>query len=325
MRYIYCDESIFSEPRPCAGVGMLISDTEIFSVLIENAINKLMKDEDRLKEPAKTLDDRTIHRHFFHASEDSKNAHSHLCDQINTISDAEFVCDFFDKGKLSEQERYDTYLYRQATILSSVKATHTTDTISFHFENREDISIDSLIKFYSEFEESSLMGIYDLPFVPHFFPKVEFKIVDKSNPGMQCSDFILWTVNRHVNGDKVWLNRIKSPIRSAFSTKSGSWGGQDIKLGTGLKNSAVYYTITDFPMDPDRAINKNLYINFYLHAAKVVEYYFRNPIPHIAHLLEEAIDVVINKKNLSYNRYFDKLSAFYLKLSEEIRDTSPIT
>lgn len=314
MRTIYCDESTFSEPRPCTGVGMLITESELASDLIETALKNLSDDKDRLVEPEKTLDDRTISRKFFHASEDSKNAHSHLCDQINSISSAEFVCDFFDKDKLAAHEQYDNYLYRQATILSSVKATYTADPITIHFENRTDLSLESIGKVYRELEESSLMGIYDLPYIPHFFPKVDFKIVDKSDPGIQCADFILWTVNRAVNGKNVWLERIKSPIKSSFSTKSGSWGGKDIKLGMGLKDPVIYYTITDFPVDSDKSIDRNLYINFFLHAAKVVEYYLHNPSPHITHLLEEAKDAADNKTNASYDKYFDKLAIAYLKL-----------
>lgn len=314
MRRIYSDESTFSEPRACIGVGMLISDSNSFETLIITAMKNLINDEDRFKEPAKSLDDRTIERGFFHASEDSKNAHSHLCTQINTISNAEFVCDFFDKSKLPKHEQYDGYLYRRATILSSVNATYTTDELKFYFENREDVTIDSLRGLYHELEENSLLGIYDLPFIPHFFPKVDFEIVDKTNAGMQCGDFILWTVNRFVNGDRVWFERITSPMKTGFSSESGSWGGQHVKLGTGLRDPVVYYTVTDLPIDPDRAINRNLYINFYLRAAKIIEYYLNNPSPHIAHLLDEIKEAVISKKNLGDYEYFDKLSSSYLKL-----------
>ncbi len=86
MRHVYSDESTFSDPRLCIGVGMLLSDSDISAALITNAMNALREDPDRFEGRSKTIDDRTIERGYFHASEDSKNAHSHLCNQINTLN-----------------------------------------------------------------------------------------------------------------------------------------------------------------------------------------------------------------------------------------------
>jgi len=131
MRYVYCDESTFSDPKPCIGIGMLITETEIAPSAIEEALQRLQNDPDILIEPAKKLDEQTLKRRYFHASEDSKNAHSYLCEQINKLDAAEFVCDFFDKYKLPTHEQYDDYLYHQASILSSIRATYTIDHILF--------------------------------------------------------------------------------------------------------------------------------------------------------------------------------------------------
>ena len=305
---------------------MLASDIEISKALIDNAIKNLTNDPDRVKEESKTQDDRTLRRGYFHASEDSKNGHSHICTEVNSINDAEFICDFFEKDKLPGNERLDNkFLYKKATIFSSVKATNTTDEVKFYFEDREGISTCMLRKLFDKIQESSILEIYDLPFIPHFSPKVDFEIVNKANPGIQFSDFVLWSVNRCVNGDKTWYDRILSPIKSNYSTQSGSWGGQHIQLGRGLKEPIVNYSLNDFPLDPDNQINKNIYANFYLSAAKTVEYCLNNPTPYTEHLMEEAREVVINKRNLQYVEYFDKLSSSYLKLFDMYPIISPST
>ncbi len=315
MRYIYCDESTFSEPKPCIGVGMLITETEISPSAIEDALQRLQNDPDILIEPAKKLDEQTLKRRYFHASEDSKNAHSHLCEQINKLETAEFVCDFFDKYKLPTHERYNDYLYHQASILSSIRATNTIDHVIFYFESRDDLSVDSLKKMYNDLQQSSLMGIYDLPFIPHFFPPVSFEIDDKYNPGLQFVDFILWTVNRHVNGESTWFERINFSSKTSFSTESGSWGGQDINIGDGLREPKVYYTVQDFPVNPDSKINKNILVDFYLHAARIIEFYINNPQHHLNHLFnEDAEEIVKRKKDQCFSNYFDKLASLYLKI-----------
>jgi len=315
MRYVYCDESTFSDPKPCIGIGMLITETEIAPSAIEEALQRLQNDPDILIEPAKKLDEQTLKRRYFHASEDSKNAHSYLCEQINKLDAAEFVCDFFDKYKLPTHEQYDDYLYHQASILSSIRATYTIDHVKFYFESRDNLSIDSLIKMYKDLEQNSLMGIYNLPFIPHFFPPVSFEIADKSNPGIQFVDFILWAVNRHVNGESTWFERINFSSKTSFSTESGSWGGQDINIGNGLGKPKVYYTVQDFPVNPDSKITKDILVNFYLHAAKVIEYYINNPPHHINHLFDEdAREIVKRKKDQYCSNYFDKLASLYLKI-----------
>ncbi len=314
MIYIYSDESAFSEPNPYIGTAVLISDNGITEDVITNAMNKLINDPDRFKEPEKKLDDNTIKRGYFHASEDSKNAHSHLCAEINKIYNAQFACDFFDKFG---QDEDGNNLYRLSLMLNTLRI-NTLQKVIFFVEGRQNLSETKLKEWYKKFELSNLMEIYHLAFIPHYFPQIDFKIVDKRNPGVQCTDFILWTVNRLINGDNTWFNRIESEIKSGFMTERKSWGEQDIKFGNGIIEPTSYYNIVDLPTNPDDKINFGLYKKIFIHAVKTIEYFSKNTPSVVSHLKNEIDDVSDKKMNDQHMVYLAELSSIYLKIFDMI-------
>jgi hypothetical protein len=318
MRYIYSDESVFSDPRPCVGVGMLTVDREILPSVIAEALNALDNDPDRFIEPGKAYDDSTLRRKYFHACDDSKNAHSHLCDSINKNIDGEFISDFFDRSNLDTFEHGLDYLYDKATSLSSLKALQCRDQVSFVFEKRDGLSAAKIKDILKELESNVLMSIYDMPYAPHYSPNIEILLVDKLNPGIQCVDFILWALNRYVNNDKVWFKRIKSKYTFGFNTAKGDWGGQHTNVGKGVVEPKTYYNVEDFPIDPDSIINREMLYSFYLTVAKTVEYYHNNPVRSIMHLSNQIKHSVENKLNISDAKYFENLASIYIKLFDMV-------
>jgi len=74
--YIYADEAAFlSGTEEILGTGILISETPIDQTVVTTAMKLLFDDPDFDKK----MDQRTIDNGYFHASEDSKNGHSHFC------------------------------------------------------------------------------------------------------------------------------------------------------------------------------------------------------------------------------------------------------
>ncbi|MGD2089325.1 MAG: hypothetical protein PVH61_24330 [Candidatus Aminicenantes bacterium] len=86
--FIYIDESgtpSFSD-NEAFSLGALISPKKIPNKIIRDALDKLENDKDLNKK-----DRETINRGFFHASFDSKNAHSYICEGISKIA---YPCTF---------------------------------------------------------------------------------------------------------------------------------------------------------------------------------------------------------------------------------------
>lgn len=74
--YVYADEAAFLRgTEEILGTGILISETPIDQTVVTTAMKLLFDDPDFDKK----MDQRTIDNGYFHASEDSKNGHSHFC------------------------------------------------------------------------------------------------------------------------------------------------------------------------------------------------------------------------------------------------------
>ena len=124
MKYIYLDESINEN---YVGYGALfVTDGNLAKQVVDKALIDLINDPDRNAKQCKELDDRTISRQFFHACDDSKNAHSHICTAINTSLKGEFYSQVFDINKMSKEESL-IYLYPRVMDLVDF------DTLMFDF------------------------------------------------------------------------------------------------------------------------------------------------------------------------------------------------
>lgn len=66
--------------------------------------------------------------------------------------------------------------------------------------------------------------IYDPPEIPVKFPFVKLKTADKRNPGLQVTDFILWSMNRSkgVSFHCDWYKRLKLKLSSAYNEIGGT-------------------------------------------------------------------------------------------------------
>ncbi len=319
MIYLYSDESTFSKPNNYVGTGVLSSESPIDKNVISDAIKALKKDEDRLKEPEKKLDKKTLSRGYFHASEDSKNAHSHLCTSINKHIDAEFNCIFLNPKV--DRETSKNELYRLTSIFSNDWALKTRENVLLTIEDRGGLTISKLKEWNNQRENHMLLDSYEFPFFPIYFPKVEFNIKNSTDPGLQCTDFVLWCVNRETNGDSTWIKRINTQYRDKIQTENNSSGGSNISINKGIELTNPFYTIKDFPEKKGESPNHDLLGSYYVWAINIIENIVKDKFPsHISHLEEGCISLIKNKNNINYPGYIEELATVYLKLF----DTTPL-
>ncbi|MBC7408803.1 MAG: hypothetical protein H7339_10480 [Arcicella sp.] len=86
--YVYADEATFNRgSEEFLGTGIFISETQVNQEVVVHALKLLADDTDFDKK----MDDRTINHGYFHASEDSKNAHSHFCRSIVERGNGNFI------------------------------------------------------------------------------------------------------------------------------------------------------------------------------------------------------------------------------------------
>lgn len=317
MRYIYLDESVFSKPNDHIGYGALITNAEIENHLIEKALNALKNDPDRNIEPAKKLDTNTFDRGFFHASEDSKNAHSHFCTVLNEYINGEFSCNFFDinvNEALTNEGAYDL-----SSKLSILKGLITREPITIVFEERNGLTLDRLKMWWAELNRELLMTAYEQPWNPLYFPKVEFKICGKNEPGLQFVDFLLWSTSRNINGNGTWFDRIQSLCKSSMNQEGGGWGGVDITLGSFNNDPDSFYQASDFPNDFDKSIDKNKLYNFLVHAQKVINNIHVNVCPDEYNHLRDDIEYVYNNRlSIDDIDIITKISSIYIRVFDQI-------
>jgi hypothetical protein len=319
MRYVYLDESIFSEPNNYICYGALICDDEVPVSIIDTAFENLKNDPDIQIEPSKTYDDRTLLHQYFHASEDSKNAHSHLCTSINRNLSGHFDCQFFDIEKLPDERNNKNNLFDHLAALCSISALDTRSEITFIFENRGSLNIDHLKDWYSKLVDEMIKSINDNLTIPTIFQNVSFKVADKSNPGIQCVDFLTWIMNRKYNGEATWLNRIQSRFQTFTKTESGEWGGASLDFGHQLESDRIHYSHEDF--NDDYFKGKDVIKMTYLQAEYVVHYFTKNELTStIVHFKDEIDTVYTDRFNLKANNYIERLAYLYLKLF----DTAPL-
>lgn len=225
--YVYLDETEFGEGK-YSGYASLITEKRIGQEVIDDALKNLEDDPDRFQEPQKTMDDRTLARGYFHAADDSKNAHSHLCNSINKHVLGNFKSHTFHTDSLNFKNTEDAY--DLASKLSVVGLFSKTRELTFIFEGRNGLSAKLLLeRWWPALWKSLSQNCFSAPFIVKYYPKVKFEISDKSDPGSQVVDFILWSSQRatYVKDDR-WYNRLEGWAKSTTSAIGEGWEGHSL-------------------------------------------------------------------------------------------------
>ena len=185
--YAYADETIFTINNKSGdialGSGMLICQSEITRQTIEEAIIHLKEDKDfDLKK-----DLRTLQRGYFHASDDSKNAHSHFCRAINKNISGVFDYSYFDNITQANitQKGFADKTFDRCLSQSTLELFLSTDEVFLIIEKRDSINETTASKWLSSLYKLYEDATYNLPSYKTFYPKINISFGNKSDPGLQ--------------------------------------------------------------------------------------------------------------------------------------------
>ena len=244
MKYVYVDECSYSfSGEEYIGTGILVSDLPIGDEIIDRALENLRNDPDisSAADCVKKMNDATLEHGYFHACEDSKDAHSHFLNEVNAVQKNQFICDFNKKTEKKDSFLFDKSFYNAlCSILGK-------EEMVFYVEQRGSLSENKLVNMYNEFVDYVLTLGYEQTWNPIFLPKAEFHIVDKRCAGVQCCDFLLWAVERSLQGNSTWLDRIKLVVKSDAKMEGGGWQSQEMIFDAKFLSHEFYYDISDCP------------------------------------------------------------------------------
>jgi uncharacterized protein DUF3800 len=211
MLYVYLDETNFGDNNEFFGYGSLISHEEISQSIVDEAVENLRQDPDTQKDEFIRQDSRTLQRGWFHASEDSQNAHSHICNGINKNIVGTFHAQYFDLSR-SEINQPDV-AYQISSKLSILNIFSETKSVVLIFERRGGLNETTITKWLESLWKETMATSYLYPWIPTFYPKLSFRICYKSEPGLQVVDFMLWAAGRKkLNFGCEWFDHIDSKV-----------------------------------------------------------------------------------------------------------------
>lgn len=227
--FVYLDETEFGDGK-FSGYACLITPTRIERGVIDEALENLRNDPDRHHPFQQPMDDRTLQRSFFHAADDSKNAHSHLCRSICKHVKGDYNSHVFHADKHSFKSLED--LYDLASKLAVVGLFSKCTELTFIFERRGSLNVAALLsKWWPNLCFDIARNAYVSPFIVKYYPKVTFEVSDKSEPGLQVVDFMLWAAQKARMDDRSkWFARLPGWSKCKTSTVDGGWEGESIRM-----------------------------------------------------------------------------------------------
>lgn len=234
--YAYADETTFSmsNGQEMVGAAVLLTRSPIDADLITGALARLYADPDRAQESRVKLDDLTLQRGYFHASEDSANAHSHLCRAISQTVAGKFIHFYYDRSHARLLHKAaDTGLANAALQIALLETLDDHESIELFIEARED-NAGFAARLKDKLYRHQEVLAYDFPRTPQRFPSISTTVVDKSSPGAQVVDFLLWAMDRDPDPRSTkdsWRNRVGLRLSSAHSRDDGYSRGGNYWLG----------------------------------------------------------------------------------------------
>lgn len=315
MKHIYIDINIFGKENEFIGYGALVCNEEVPAGTISQAINNLKNDPD-IKHPSiKELDESVIRRGYFHASKDSQNAHSHICISLNNNIKGLYRAELFDRYISRSNSEKAFQLVRNIYLL---KALDSRENITVVFEQSNNLKLEYLQSSFKRLYRELLASSYNNPFLPVFFPKVNFKISDKKEPGLQFIDFLLWATQRKFNGKEDWYNRINSDNLSESTNEYNIWNGVNFEINYSPSADDSFYTPVDNKID-EITVNEDILIKVFFNAIKIISYYSESNLPHnINHIKDDLSYLYKNRMDLNAYGYVKKLAKAFLTMFDMV-------
>jgi hypothetical protein len=185
---IYVDETSYSENinhgRDFVGIGVLLAeDDAIPAQIISDALTALRNDPDRNDPSTRDRDFRTLERGYFHASEDSKNAHSWLCREITAKLTGEYK--YIYQPGIAAKASYDGVFE-----LVGIALADTNSQVVLKIERRSGMSKLRATELVEHVFRGIEWGSYEWFMIPSYFRPFDVIICDKGEPGIQITDFL---------------------------------------------------------------------------------------------------------------------------------------
>lgn len=246
--FAYFDETAFDDAR-AYGYGMLLTEEPVQAVVIDGALADLQGDPDF---DAKH-DRATLNRAYFHASEDSKNAHSFLCRRIVASVQGEF---FYATTRRDQPSRVIQYAgtptsedhYDMMLTDNFIHAIVRARQVEVVVEERGKLTAERVARMFEGIVAYLERRVSLRTFIPFYAPNVVFRTVGKSEPGIQVVDFILWALNRRALKSCPWVDRLGLKFAESSGAQNSPEKSQVWLLGRPPAYERTLYPDGAFPL-----------------------------------------------------------------------------
>lgn len=316
--FVYLDETEFGDGK-FSGYACLITPLRIQRNVIDEALENLRNDPDRFAARQQPMDDRTLERQFFHAADDSKNAHSHLCRAIYDHVKGDFKTHIFHTKKHAFTTKED--LYDLASKLAVIGLFSHAVELTFIFEQRGNLNVGELLsKWWPDLWFDLARNTYVAPFIVKFYPKVTFEIGTKSEPGLQVVDFMLWASQKaRMDPRSKWFEHLPGWSKCKTSTEDGGWEGDSITMLEPRPLAERRYDIEHSNFSDPRFNSADILLQFIINIQTVINKSFVLPDKsHIEHFFGD-IEYLYSNRNVAHDaRYIKKMAACFAKLFDNV-------
>lgn len=242
--FAYADETAFirdsSTGERSLGCAIFVTEKEIIGEVVSEAMETLRHQEPtdlRIKESII----KTLNKGQFHASKDSNYAKRSFLSAINKHIQGTLCVTYYDNPIVNTVKDQETFFARCMSS-SSLELFRSMDEINLVIEKRESLAQVHAEKWkeqvYRQFESSS----FEIPSFKTFYPCFNISLGDKSIPGLQVVDFLLWAVNRsrQIPAKTDWINQLRFAVRYHTSDDSKHNFGHYYLNTTGLQPAPEY-------------------------------------------------------------------------------------
>lgn len=322
--YVYADETEcqLSQNKRLVGVGLLVCEQPISHAIVSTALAGLKDDPDRHKDDFRKRDSRTLRRQYFHASDDSKNGHSHFCRSIN----ASIVGNFHYSYSIVPPNIDQTVSYLQEVELClNTIGILTLDTcVHLCVEARPQFGASALKGWVERFYQTMEHSVADLPMMPAIFPRIKPSIGRKENPGLQVVDFLLWAMNRkHFDQpDDRWFSRLELPFLVTFQREGKTEYHGRYCFKRGVLTSECHYPEAALDMESKLTSDEQM-VHAYLLIERAIRGIYVDLLPeHIVHFKENVQAVQFDLRELEefLPETLERLCSLFVRLF----DTAPL-
>jgi hypothetical protein len=316
--FVYLDETEFGEGQ-FSGYACLVTPERIEQVVIDEALENLRNDPDRFHHDQKPMDDRTLERSFFHAADDSKNAHSHLCRAICSHVKGDFRSHVFHTAKHSFSSKED--LYDLASKLAVVGLFSHCVELTFVFEQRGNLNVGALLsKWWPDLWFDLARNTNVSPFVVKYYPKVTFEIAGKSEPGLQVVDFMLWAAQKaRMDSRSKWFERLPGWSKCKTTTIDGGWEGETIRMLVPILPDGRRYDLVDCKFDDPKYNDLDILWQIVVNVQVVINRScFLSDRSHISHFYDDIEYLCAQRLVVHDIQHIKKMASCFIKLFDNI-------